>query len=537
MKRSLRILLSVFSGILLSLPWFGSPGWGIFVAFLPLLYLEDFFTENKESYAAISFWGHAFLTFFIWNGLTTWWIMHATVVGAVMAVFVNSFLMSLVFWLAHFARRNLKSNLGYIALVVFWISFEFFHFQWDIEWPWLTLGNAFANQVKMVQWYEFTGVLGGSLWILWVNILVLKFVLEFINERKFNTSVVFSATGILIIVFLPLFVSFRIYSKYDEKGDAKNIVIVQPNVNPYHENYDRDAEEEKIRNLIQLAKSATSIKTDFIVGPETVVENYYFWDEDRLRLSSGYLMLSNFLQDFPKAELLFGASTVKFYNSHENVPKTAREKNGKIFDVFNSALFFKAEGEIQIYHKSVLVSGVEKVPFMKYLGFLKNLFFDLGGASGNLGSQDESSVFIATDGTKIAPVICFESVFGEYVTSYVQKGAELIFIITNDGWWENTPGYKQHLSFARLRAIETRRSIARAANTGISCFINQKGEIENQTQWNEKTVTSGVLRTNKEITFYVKFGDFIARISLFSSVLLLLFLVSNQLRKEQKKPH
>ena len=125
----------------------------------------------------------------------------------------------------------------------------------------------------------------------------------------------------------------------------------------------------------------------------------------------------------------------------------------------------------------------------------------------------------------MAPVICYESIFGEYVTGYVQKGAELIFIITNDGWWKNTPGYKQHMSFARLRAIETRRSIARSANTGISCFINQRGDVSQPTGWWVDAAIKGTINANDEITFYVKYGDYIARISLFVSALLLLNLV------------
>ena len=123
MKRSYRFLLSISSGILLSLAWLGFPGWTLFIAFLPLLILDHFFVEKKANYRSVSFWGHTFLAFIIWNMLTTWWVSHATFVGAVMAVFVNSFLMSLVWWLAHAARRNFKSNLAYLALIVFWISF------------------------------------------------------------------------------------------------------------------------------------------------------------------------------------------------------------------------------------------------------------------------------------------------------------------------------------------------------------------------------------------------------------------------------
>ena len=118
---------------------------------------------------------------------------------------------------------------------------------------------------------------------------------------------------------------------------------------------------------------------------------------------------------------------------------------------------------------------------------------------------------------------------------YVRKGAQLIFIITNDGWWKNTPGYKQHLSFARLRAIETRRSIARSANTGISCFINQRGEISQATEWWVPASIKGNLNANSAITFYVKHGDYIARVAIFMSIVLLanLLVVKTINRKNQ----
>ena len=106
----------------------------------------------------------------------------------------------------------------------------------------------------------------------------------------------------------------------------------------------------------------------------------------------------------------------------------------------------------------------------------------------------------------------------------MKKGAELIFVITNDGWWKNTPGYRQHLSFARLRAIETRRSVARSANTGISAFINQRGDLIQTTGWWEEAAIKSTLKRNEKMTFYVKYGDYIARISVFVSVLLILFL-------------
>ena len=158
--------------------------------------------------------------------------------------------------------------------------------------------------------------------------------------------------------------------------------------------------------------------------------------------------------------------------------------------------------------------------------------FDLGGTTGSLGRQMEPTNFVLKNGTKVAPVICYESVFGGYLAQYIRKGAELIVVITNDGWWRNTPGYKQHFSFSRLRAVETRRSVARAANTGISCFINQRGDVFQPTPWWTETAISGEVNLNDEITFYVKYGDYIARVSMFAGALLLLFLIVKGLIRE-----
>jgi len=536
MKRSFRLLLSVFSGILLSLAWLGFPGWTLFVALLPLLLLDKYFVENKSSFRSVSFWGHAFLAFLIWNVSTTWWIAHATVIGAVMAILVNSFLMSLVWWLAHTARRNFRAGLGYLALVVFWISFEFFHFHWDIEWPWLTLGNGFANNVKMIQWYQFTGALGGTLWILIMNILIFH-IIKNILQKSPPGNLVYNLFWFVLFLIIPLWYSFHTYNSYKEKNNPQNIVIVQPNIDPYSESYDLKAEQQKLRKFMQLAESKAGDSTDFIIGPETVFENPGYWNEAEIKRNSFVRQLRMMLQKYTHAQLVFGVSSFKIYPDEMHASPTARKQGDLYYDRFNTAIYMDNTGDYQIYHKSKLVVGVEKMPFVKYLGFINDIVINIGGTTGSLGRQKESSNFVADDGTKVAPVICYESIFGEYVASYVKKGAQLIFIITNDGWWKNTPGYKQHMSFARLRAIETRRSIARSANTGISCFINQRGDVFQATGWWVDTAIQQSLNANNKLTFYVKYGDYIARISLFVSVLLVLFLVSNYFQKDTKKPH
>ncbi len=272
------------------------------------------------------------------------------------------------------------------------------------------------------------------------------------------------------------------------------------------------------------------------MGPETVFEQN--WDEANLLRYPAFQRLQELTRRNGQPSLVIGASTYRVYTEGDKVPPTARHSvDGLVYDVYNAAICTDASGGYQVYHKSILVPGVEKMPFRKYLKFLDSFIINLGGTSGSLGIQQAPTNFVTPKGDQVATAICYESAFGGYLAEFVRKGAGAIFIITNDGWWKNTPGYRQHFSFARLRAVETRRSIARSANTGISGFISQRGEVMQSSPWWTEAALTETIRFNDKITFYVKNGDYIARVSLFMAVLILLNLVVARLIKGKKNPH
>lgn len=277
--------------------------------------------------------------------------------------------------------------------------------------------------------------------------------------------------------------------------------------------------------LLEIADSLVTRETDYIVGPETFINNG-IWVAT-IDQHPEVVKLKDFLKHYPEAKLVIGASTWKLYEEPGEFTSTSRPFRGgpKRYDYFNSAFQLDASGEIPIYHKSMLVTGVEKMPHKELLSFLENLVVELGGTMRGNGSQEFREAFASPqDGTRVAPVICWESVFGEYVTDYVSEaGANFLFIITNDGWWKNTPGHKQHNSFARLRAIETRRSVARSANTGISSLIDQRGRELARIGWWERSGLRGTLNKNDKLTFYVKHGDYLGRIAVLLTVILLLY--------------
>jgi apolipoprotein N-acyltransferase len=156
---------------------------------------------------------------------------------------------------------------------------------------------------------------------------------------------------------------------------------------------------------------------------------------------------------------------------------------------------------------------------------ISKLLPDLGTGNRNYGSQSTVTCFSSSDGSQtVAPLICYESVYGEYVAGLIRKGAGAIFLITNDGWWKNTNGYKHHFYYSSLRAIETRRPLVRCANTGISSFIDIRGRAVQKSGWWKPAVLKGSFVSENRITPYVRYGDYIMRTALVISLLIVIFI-------------
>jgi apolipoprotein N-acyltransferase len=180
------------------------------------------------------------------------------------------------------------------------------------------------------------------------------------------------------------------------------------------------------------------------------------------------------------------------------------------------------------------VPGAEIIPFSSYLPFLEKLALSNGGTSGTLGVEDSPKIF-KTQKTSIAPVICYESIYGEFTANQVRQGAELLCVLTNDGWWGDTPGYKQHFSFSRLRAIETRRWVIRSANTGTSGIINEYGDVIAETPYWKPAVLSATVPLLKTQTIFSQQGDYIGRSFSFVAVLIILFAFSKKIKNKLSK--
>jgi apolipoprotein N-acyltransferase len=248
-------------------------------------------------------------------------------------------------------------------------------------------------------------------------------------------------------------------------------------------------------------------------------------------------LLKDVVKKYPNLNLLVGGSTRHEFGPGEEVSNTARKYSDAdiYYDEYNTAMLLNSRDSIQLYHKSKLTPGVEILPTYKHFKLLEKLAINLGGTVGSLGTDKIRRVFTTVKTARISPTICYESIFGEFFSEFVRNGAEIMMIITNDGWWGNTAGHRQHYSFASLRSIETRRSIARSANTGISAFIDQRGDPHQATKYWEPAAIKGVLNANDQLTFYVRHGDYLARIATTcGGILFLLSLVMHFISRKRK---
>ena len=479
-------------------------------------------------------WIYHYSAFVLWNAVTTFWVCNATIGGGIFAVLANSLQMSLVFGLFRLSKKRFTGSLPYIFLMAAWIAWERFYFDAEISWPWLVLGNSFARSIWAIQWYEFTGALGGSLWI-WICNLSIFGILVSLSDGSIShwngKAKAAAATGLLVLFVAPPVVSGFIGREYHdamEEGELLDVMIIQPNIDPYNK-FQAMTQAQQNGILLSMAeKNLKERKNDstaaplLIVAPETFTGGVICGEYQRSQTWNGFV---RFLKDYPGVNMLFGASTYDYIHSPEAPSYTARKVgDGMWVESHNSALMTDGSARTETYHKSKLVVAVEHTPYPRIFCPIDNM---LGGVMGRCVGQDEISLLHVKDKDSSIPIgcaVCYESVYGEYYTDYIRKGAKAMTIITNDAWWGNTPGYRQHLSYASLRAIETRRAIARCANTGISAIISPSGKIHQPTPWWEPAVIEGSIPLRNDITFFVSHGDITGRVCTFIFLLMLLAL-------------
>lgn len=515
-----RLLLVLISVALLSMGWLGLSGLSLLVALIPLLIISEHYSDSAHDWWRMCGWGA--MTFLLWQAATIWWVWNATPIGPIASAVVGSFWNLVPLMVYHYTSKRAPRGLAYTLFVALWIATEHIYNSAEVmTFPWLLLGHGFSNDIWAVQWYEYTGIFGGALWALASNVALFE-----ILRSKTKVAKVRAA----LIVLLPMLCSIALYFCYTPSERHTTISVVQPNIPCY----DQERKAKDIHNDVEAMKGLCDqvpAEASFVLLPESAlsyIDEFGSLDEAFLYMYKRAFE-AMYGDSMSAAKLITGASTIRNYGKLA-ATDTAREyRNGNYYDYFNSALLVNAEGDVeQIYHKGRLVIGVEAVPMRK---LFKLFEVDLGGISGQLGWGREHLIF-ENDGVKIGPSICYEGIYGDYFAGFARNGAEVMALISNDGWWGDTPGHRRLFDFARLRAIETRRAIARSANTGISGFISPRGEtIGERLEWDERGVLTANVELRDCVTIYTHYGDWIARIASYVAVLAVMYYVAYRVRR------
>jgi apolipoprotein N-acyltransferase len=527
MSKYTLVALSVTGGILSGLAWTGwCSGLILLVAFVPFFLIENHLFENPKRFSPNAFFIFILPGFVIFSIIALGWMRVVSITGAICVIMGLAFLMAFTIWLAHIVRLRVGNLAGFISLITFWLGYEYISLNINIISPWLNLGNGLSKDILFIQWYEATGTAGGSLWILCSNLFLTLILVNSVTKKRRNG--VFLILWLSVIIVPSVISITRYYTIKQNYEKGSEVVIIQPNIDPYTEKFTVPFADQ-LKNVLAMAGSAITDKTDWIITPETTIDDPVNLDD--LANDKYIRMIKVMIAQYPEINVITGFVTYKLYPAMPNAPtKSARriDASGLYYDHFNSAVQIDSGKSIGIYHKSKLVPGIE-IQFSNGPGrFITRILPYLGGTKWGYGIQKERDCFEHYGiSMKIAPIICYESVFGKFVTGYVKKGAEALFIITNDGWWKNTTGYKQHLDYASLRAIETRRPIARAANTGVSCIIDIRGNRIEEAKWWSLAIIKGEIYPETRITPYVRYGDYLLWISAFISlsILLIVFIV------------
>jgi apolipoprotein N-acyltransferase len=516
-------------------------GWLCWVALTPLLAAIWFSsTDSKRPWLRDLLLGYVAGLAFFWTVFS--WLNTVTVpgmflVGAYMAIYF-----ALWSWICGLLRPSLRApavvnrwtqplpqeetplsrspwlrstnnlRLAFLLAAV-WVCQEWLRSQVFSGWGWNTLGTALHAKTILIQIAEYTGVAGLSFLVVFTNVILLATVRRLILEtrvRPIRAHFDFTLTMAMIVGVMGF--GLRAF-QIQQPSKPLKVALVQSNI-PREQKFSPEFAQNTFDKFTRLSTPAlsSSARPDLIVWPESSMPGPVLQDE-----------LSNrFVMDFSasaKTDLVLG--TLDLDETHD----------------YNAALLVSESGQrVQIYRKVHLVPFGEYIPGRHTIPLLARVVGDQVPSDFAFGK--EHTVFrLANDKARVAPLICFEDTIGDLARQFVLGGANLLANVTNDGWFLRSAGSQQHLANAVFRCVETRLPMVRAANTGVTCTINEFGQLSSTQLL--PPFTEGVLLgevnvpTERVLTFYVRHGELFAQCCVGVSVLVLLFLAARLVRRRK----
>lgn len=440
---------------------------------------------------------YSYAGFLIWNLITTYWLMMADVTAGVAANLANSALMTIPLCLAvYFDREKYSPYLVAFLQASSWVVYEFLHHNWDLSWPWLTIANAWSNQISLIQYISVTGHLGISFWV----VLTASLTALYLSRKKKHLA--WSALAVFILLPALSLLQFNLKSGSEVDSDnSTEIAIIQPNHDSYQNYGGMSGLEEVVDSLFVLAERVIKPETELIIWPENAIDDVIQPAGRTARRIADSARSWN-------TDFILGTSLYKFYR--DTTPDLYRGIYRDMpYNIYNSALYVNGDGSTGRYDKNNLVPIVERVPFVDQLASVDFFGWVNWGRLQGFGQGLEPSL-ISGERYATSGLVCYDSVYPGWVRDFVNNGATFITIITNDGWWGNTSGHHQHFAYARLRAIEFDRWVARSANNGISGIIAPDGSIHRKTDYWVRTGFTFNIPNRSTLTPYSRFGDWLS---------------------------
>jgi apolipoprotein N-acyltransferase len=469
-----------------------------FVAVAPAVVLLRRCEREQDLRGALR-WG--FWYGFVSQGAVLYWLVVAlwhftplSALGYLATIAVFGLWHALLFWLV--VRLRLRRPALPLALVfpLVWTAVEWaVGHQGDVRFPWLGLGTSLGDAPVLVQWADLAGARGVTLWLVWCNVMI-------VQALQPNGDAGPRQGRAIVRRVAPVAASLALVLAYGAwrmrtlpLRELGTVGLVQPNEG-FREKWDPRHADSVIAKLVDLSQGLVAREhVDLLVWPEAAIPGY--------------------LAQTPAWDSVVGG----FARAH-HVPIFTGGLYDEVhpdrsYEYFNAAFYVDTSGRwhpYPVYEKHYLVPIVERVPFIP--ARLLQRVPGVGHWSGGFGRGRELPLYPSPLG-RFGAIICYESAFEDLGRSYRRAGAEFLVNITNDAWYGRTAGPYQHAIHLVLRAIETRMGIARAANDGVSEFVDPLGRSYAVTGLEVEAVSAGRVRTSDMIPLYVRLGDWVGTLA------------------------
>ncbi len=538
------LFLAASSGALLGFAFPPSPMYTLaYVAFIPFFIL----LERVETYRHLL--RYSFIFLFVFHLITLYWTGGWThgrdgwlMTSNAALLLTHPFFYMPSILLSFFVKRYLGLGPGLAAFSFLWIGYEYSHSIGEFSFPWITIGNSQAYDLSRAQIVEYSSTYGLSFFILAFNSVSYFLLLKLSsNEWRLKSRQSLFAIGILLLVYVgPLIYGSIVRSSEmrEKPSTALHVGLIQPNIDPWEkwgEGFASkwDSYRSQFGRYLNESRKISASSPDLILWPETAIPFP--------------ILVSRFTAELPRLHhlidsigipLLTGLHHLEYSDSAHATVTSQKVAPGLFVESFNSLVLVEPGQRIsRVYKKTVLVPFAERIPYAETFRFLiEPLKWNVGISSWGKG-MDTIVYSIATRKgytVKFSGMICYESVYPNFVREFVRNGAEFLAVITNDSWWGNTSGTYQHAAFASFRAIENRRWVVQCANGGISEIVDPFGNIVTSSQMYTEANMVSRIEARRELTFYTRHGDVFALACLFCSAVMVILAFVEKFKKSEQ---